>query len=333
MLTLDGVSKVYRTGTFGGGQLQAVRDVSFVVEPGQIVSLIGESGSGKSTIGKMILGLERLTAGTITFNGTNVGTMSRHERREYYREVQGVFQDPFSAFNPIFKADRVFSVIRGEYFPHVPDAEWRAKIDDALGAVGLDPGTVLGKYPHQLSGGQLQRLLVARALLLDIDFLVADEVTSMLDASTRIEVLNMLADLTRDLSILFITHDLNLGYYISDKTLILYRGAIVEMGDTRRIFGNPLHPYTKMLMASVPRLDETWQERDTIAVASIEADLAGTGCVYYGRCPIGDRALGCHEQHPQLIEAEPDHLVACYAVERGLSTSASPHDRAPVSTG
>jgi peptide/nickel transport system ATP-binding protein len=313
--------------------LQAVRDVSFVIEPGQIVSLIGESGSGKSTIGKMILGLERPTSGTISYNGTNLGTLRRRDLKEYYRDVQGVFQDPFSAFNPVFKADRVFSMIRQEYFPHTPDTEWRAKVDQAMDAVGLTAGNVLGKYPHQLSGGQLQRLLVARALLLDIDFLVADEITSMLDASTRIDVLNMLADLTRDLSILFITHDLNLGYYISDKTLILYRGAIVEMGDTARIFSNPLHPYTKMLMAAVPRMDETWHERDTVAIETIETDLAGTGCVYYGRCPIGDRALGCHERHPQLIEAEPDHLVACYAVERDLSTSGSPNGAAPVPTG
>jgi peptide/nickel transport system ATP-binding protein len=179
---------------------------------------------------------------------------------------------------------------------------------------------VLGRYPHQLSGGQLQRLLVARALLLDIDFLVADEITSMLDASTRIDVLNMLAELTdRDLSILFITHDLNLGYYISDRTVILYRGAVVEVGDTARIFDNPLHPYTRMLMAAVPRLDETWQERAEIPVSAIDPDLATSGCVYYGRCPIGSRDLGCHERHPPLVEVEPDHVVACYAVERDMA--------------
>lgn len=332
MLILDGVFKVYRIGTFGGTELHAVRDVSLTVDPGQIVSLIGESGSGKTTIGKMILGLERPTGGSITFKGADVGSMRRSELKLYYRDVQGVFQDPFSAFNPIFKADRVFELIRREYFPDVPNAEWRAKIDDAVESVGLNPATVLGKYPHQLSGGQLQRLLVARALLLDIDFLVADEITSMLDASTRIDVLNMLADLTRDLSILFITHDLNLGYYISDKTVILYRGAVVEMGDTTRIFDNPLHPYTKMLMASVPRLDHPWVERDEIAIQTIEAEIAGRGCVYYGRCPIGERALGCHEQHPALVEAEPDHMVACYAVERDLGIG-NPRGSDRVPTG
>jgi peptide/nickel transport system ATP-binding protein len=324
MLTLDGVSKVYRIGTFGGGQVPAVRDVSLAVRTGEIVALIGESGSGKSTIGKMILALERPTTGTISFKDIDVAALRRSERKAYYRRVQGVFQDPFSAFNPVFKADRVFALIRHEYFHGVGDAEWRAKVDDALAAVGLHADAVLGRYPHQLSGGQLQRLLVARALLLDIDFLVADEITSMLDASTRIDVLNMLAELTdRDLSILFITHDLNLGYYISDRTVILYRGAVVEVGDTGRIFGNPLHPYTKMLMAAVPRLDETWQERDEIPTSAIDADLAASGCVYYGRCPLGSRELGCHERHPSLIEAEPDHLVACYAVERDLATPVS----------
>lgn len=323
MLTLDSVSKVYSVGTFGSGRLHAVRDVSFTVEPGQIVSLIGESGSGKTTIGKMILGLLRPTDGTIDFNGTSVGTLRRRDLKEYYRDVQGVFQDPFSAYNPVFKADRIFAMIKEQYFPQVTAEEWRAKIDDALGAVGLDSASVVDKYPHQMSGGQLQRLLVARALLLDIDFLVADEITSMLDASTRIDVLNMLADLTEhDLSVLFITHDLNLGYYISDRTVILYRGAIVEMGDTARIFDNPLHPYTKMLMASVPRLDSMWAARDEISAEAIaDARLHTSGCVYYGRCPIGSRDLGCHERHPALVEAEDDHLVACYAVERDLPLS------------
>lgn len=323
MLTLDSVSKVYNVGTFGGTQLRAVRDVSFTVEPGQIVSLIGESGSGKSTIGKMILGLLRPTEGTIDFNGTNVGILRRRDLKEYYRDVQGVFQDPFSAYNPVFKADRIFGMIKEQYFPEVGAEQWRAKLERALSAVGLTPESVLDKYPHQMSGGQLQRLLVARALLLDIDFLVADEITSMLDASTRIDVLNMLADLTEhNLSVLFITHDLNLGYYISDKTVILYRGAIVEMGDTARIFDNPLHPYTKMLMASVPRLDSTWGARDEISGEAMEdAQLNTGGCVYYGRCPIGSRDLGCHEKHPTLVEAEDDHMVACYAVERDLPLS------------
>ena len=324
MLELDCISRVYKIGTFGGRELQAVRDVSFTIDRGEVISLIGESGSGKSTIGKMILGLERPTSGTITFNGTDVGALRHDGRKAYYRDVQGVFQDPFSAFNPVFKADRVFALIRREYFRDIADEQWRTKIDDALAAVGLEAGTVLGKYPHQLSGGQLQRLLVARALLLDIDFLVADEITSMLDASTRIDVLNMLAELTdRDLSILFITHDLNLGYYISDRTVILYRGAVVEMGDTGRIFDNPLHPYTKMLMAAVPRLDERWEEREDIPAGAVGADPSTSGCVYYGRCPIGSRELGCHERHPSFVEAEPDHLVACYAVERDLTAAAA----------
>lgn len=323
MLTLDSVSKVYGVGTFGSGRLRAVRDVSFTVEPGQIVSLIGESGSGKSTIGKMILGLVRPTDGTIDFKGISVGTLRRRDLKEYYRDVQGVFQDPFSAYNPVFKADRIFAMIKEQYFPEVIAEQWRAKIHDALEAVGLDSASVLDRYPHQMSGGQLQRLLVARALLLDIDFLVADEITSMLDASTRIDVLNMLADLTEhNLSVLFITHDLNLGYYISDRTVILYRGAIVEMGDTARIFDNPLHPYTKMLMASVPRLDSMWAARDEVSAEAMQdAQLHTGGCVYYGRCPIGSHDLGCHEKHPALVEAEDDHLVACYAVERDLPLS------------
>jgi len=259
MLELDTCSKAYRVGAFGSGELLAVKDVSFSVEPGEVVSLIGESGSGKSTIGKMILRLVRTTAGTITFDGVDISTLEGQGLRSYYRGVQGVFQDPFSSYNPIFKADRVFALIRSAYFAGMSAPSWNAKVASSLAAVNLNPGDVLDKYPHQLSGGQLQRMLIARALLLDIRLLVADEIISMLDASTRIDVLNLLGDLKgRGLGILFITHDLSLGNYISDRTMIMRRGAIVELGPTASVFGNPLHPYTRLLLASVPQLHTKW---------------------------------------------------------------------------
>ena len=181
LVELDRCTKVYRIGAFGSKRLTAVRDVSFDVQAGEVVSLIGESGSGKSTIGRMILRLSPLTAGTIRFKGEDVSRLQGGALRGYYRHAQGVFQDPFSSYNPIYKADRVFKMIGDTYFPHVGVEEWRRKIEAALEAVTLDPTQVLHKYPHQLSGGQLQRLLVARALLLDIEFLVADEIISMLD--------------------------------------------------------------------------------------------------------------------------------------------------------
>lgn len=311
MLTLDNVSKIYRVGTFGGKELHAVRDVSFDIGDREVVSLIGESGSGKSTIGKMILRLISISSGQISFNGVDITSLRNGGLKEYYCHVQGVFQDPFSSYNPIFKADRVFRIIREEFFPQIASAEWNDKIEDSLRAVGLNPDHCLHKFPHQLSGGQLQRFLIARALLLDIQFLVADEIISMLDASTRIDVLNLLAELkSRGLSILFITHDLSLAHYISERAVILYRGCVTEMGATDKIFDHPLHPYTKMLVASVPRLDKKW-EGEEVLLNPKPAELS-SGCVYYGRCPVADKQLGCDKLMPSLVEAEPDHFVACF---------------------
>ena len=284
-LKVDRVSKVYKVGAFGGKELLAVRDVSFEVQPGEVVSLIGESGSGKSTIGRMILRLLPVTRGAITVDGVDIAQLKHKKLKGYWRTTQGVFQDPFSSYNPIFKADRIFRLVRESYFSSVGSAEWKSKLAASLEAVSLDPGQVLNKYPHQLSGGQLQRLLIARALLLDIRLLVADEIISMLDASTRIDVLNLLGELKeRGLGILFITHDLSLGNYISDKTVILRRGAIVEIGATEKVFGNPCHPYTQQLLASVPQLHSRW------SAAPAEPDDAG--------------ARG------ELAEVEPDHLAA-----------------------
>ncbi|MEU0479746.1 ATP-binding cassette domain-containing protein [Streptosporangium sp. NPDC006013] len=282
MLSLEGVTKTYRVGAFGTATLTAVDDVSLDLAPGEVVSLIGESGSGKTTLGKTVLGLLTPTRGRITLDGAPA-----RPGKAYYRHVQGVFQDPFSCYNPVFKADRVLKMIKDEYFPGVAASEWEGRIEKSLKDVGLDPGQVLGRYPHQLSGGQLQRLLIARALLLDLRYLVADEITSMLDASTRIDVLNLLADLkSRGLGVLFVTHDLSLGNYISERAVVLYRGQVVESGPTDAVFGNPLHPYTTKLLSSVPRLTARWDGGDPAV-------------------PAEDVSAG----PSTLVEEEPGHLV------------------------
>lgn len=318
MLKLEGVSKIYRTGTFGGKLLHAVCNVNFDVKDCEVTALIGESGSGKSTIGKMILRLISISSGKILFNGTDITTYKGAVLKEYYRQVQGVFQDPFCSYNPIFKADRIFTTIHDEFFPEMSLAEWQDKLDCCLQDVGLNPGHVLNKFPHQLSGGQLQRFLIARALLLNIKFLVADEIISMLDASTRIDVLNLLASLkTCDLSILFITHDLSLANYISERALILYHGCAVENGITNRIFNQPVHPYTRMLMASVPRLDQRWEKLDVEIERKARELEVIHGCVYYDRCPVADIALGCRDTQPEAVEVESGHYVACYRALSG----------------
>jgi peptide/nickel transport system ATP-binding protein len=289
-LKLDQVSKLYRATTRAGGLTPALRKVSFELKPGEVISLIGESGSGKTTIGKILLRLVQPTSGTVTFDGTDIVSYSGRGLKEYYRHVQGVFQDPFSSYNPVYRAERVFDLVRSSYFAHVGDSEWSAKIDAALDAVALNPGDVLGKYPHQLSGGQQQRLLIARALLLDVKVLIADEIISMLDASTRVDVLNLLVKLKRQgLAILFITHDLSLGNYVSDRTIILRHGAIVEMGATEKVFGSPQHDYTRMLLSAVPELHKKWQHTPLGPVTVSANGAAANGAAANG-ASLNDKA-------------------------------------------
>ncbi|SDE16018.1 ABC transporter ATP-binding protein [Glycomyces harbinensis] len=294
MLELKQVWKSYRVGALGSKRLVAVRDVSIDIAPGEVLSVVGESGSGKTTVGKMVLQLTSVTRGSILLDGVDVTAKGHYERKVYYRKVQGVFQDPFSSYNPIFKADRVFDTVRESYFPQLKRAEWTAKVDDVLQSVRLDPGSVLGKYPHQLSGGQLQRMLIARALLLDIQVLVADEIISMLDASTRIDVLNLLGELReRGLGVLFITHDLSLANYISERVVIMRHGAVVEMGATGKVFTDPQHPYSRNLIASVPQLHRKWSD-DPQTPEELEPD--------------GDREV---DPSP-LTEVSENHWVAAH---------------------
>jgi ABC-type oligopeptide transport system ATPase subunit len=308
-LHIENVSKLYRSSTFGGDLIPALRKVSFDIDRGEVVTLIGESGSGKTTLGKIVLRLISASGGKVVFTGADVSGYHGNQLRDYYRQVQGVFQDPFSSYNPIYRADRVFEVIRDVYFRHMPRQDWYDKVEAALHAVSLNPGDVIGKYAHQLSGGQQQRLLIARALLLDVKLLIADEIISMLDASTRVDILNLLISLKRSgLAILFITHDLSLGNYVSDRTVILRRGAIVEMGDTVKVFGNPRHPYTQNLLSAVPELHRKWHA----AGAEVDSDgnarrqPAANGHPAAGRHPAPAVAL----EPPPLTEFEPDHLVA-----------------------
>nr|BFF20318.1 hypothetical protein GCM10025730_38390 [Promicromonospora thailandica] len=232
-----------------------------------------------------------------------------------------MFQDPFSSFNPIFKVDRTFETLRRSYFPRVSSSDWRGRLEEALAAVSLEPGDILGKFPHQLSGGQLQRLLIARALLLDIELLVADEIISMLDASTRIDVLNLLVELkSRGLGILFVTHDLSLGNYVSDRVVILYKGRVVERGVTAAVFDDPLHPYTRDLLASVPHLDRTWEDVEA-EEAERSAALAGR-CLYHEALAAQGRALGEEASAADgddvgLVEHSPGHFVGCFRLAAG----------------
>ncbi len=305
MLALDHVSKTYKVGAFGGKDLIAVRDVTFSVSPGEVVSLIGESGSGKSTIGRMILRLIEVNKGLIKMDGTDVSSLRGAGLRDYYRTVQGVFQDPFSSFNPIFRVSHAFDMLRGVYGQGVPGPEWTRRVGQALDSVGLEGGQVLHKHPHQLSGGQLQRILIARALLLDTRMLVADEIISMLDASTRIDVLNLLGDLkTRGLGILFITHDLSLANYISERAIILRRGRVVEIGPTATVFGRALHPYTQQLLGAVPRLHERWG-------SDVTTGPAPQACRYHQAVAAGATAGG----ETGLVEIEAGHLVACANID------------------
>ncbi|MEJ6950906.1 ABC transporter ATP-binding protein [Natronospora cellulosivora (SeqCode)] len=294
LLSIQGLSRYFISGIINKEITTAVKDVSFDMKPGKIISLIGESGSGKTTVGRIILKLLSPSEGKIYFKGKDISELnSKEEKKEYYRSVQGVFQDPFSTFNSLFRVSRIFKMVFNNFMPDAENKE--EKILKAISEVNLTPD-LLEKYPHQLSGGQLQRLLIARALLLDVDILIADELISMLDASTRMGVLNLLIDICKEkgMSILFITHDLNLGYYLSDHTLIMRKGRLVEQGDTKKIYENPIHPYTQMLFDSVPDKKERWDRSEEFLPEQIDN--------------IVEKFYQKHEGEG-LKEAEKDHHV------------------------
>jgi len=263
VLEAEDLTRIYELGLFKKRSIIAVEKVSFQIGKGEISSLVGESGSGKTTVARIILKLLRPTAGRVLYRDRDISEFKKgKELIDYRRHVQGIFQDPYASFNLFYKVDRVFNMIFKLFEEPVSENERKIMVDFSLKMVGLNPDEILGKYPHRLSGGQRQRVLIVRSLIVNPEILMADEPASMIDASTRVDVLKVFLDLKEKqrLFIIFITHDLGLAYYISDRILVMQQGRIVEEGKAEDVIINPKHSYTKNLLSSIPTLSKRWED-------------------------------------------------------------------------
>ncbi len=247
---------------FGSGadEVVAVKDANITIDRDRIISLVGQSGSGKTTIARLLLLLIKPTAGSIYYQGEPLKGLNRSARIKYWRQVQGIFQDPYASFNQFYRVRKILQDCYKLFDSPPPSDEQTQQIRKALDQVNLDPDDVLDQYPFEMSGGQRQRIMIARAFIISPQVLIADEPTSMIDACSRSNILNALMNLKdeQDLSIAFITHDMGLAYYVSDKLLIMQEGEIVEEGGVVDVVDNPEHPYTQELLNDVPILEEEW---------------------------------------------------------------------------
>ena len=293
------------------GYVKAVDDVSFEINRGETLGLVGESGCGKSTIGRTILRLYEKTEGTVYFNNVDVFKLRRKEMRELRPKMQIVFQDPYSSLNPRMTVGNIIGeALLDHKLCRKEDYDRRvAKIMDDCGL----PSYYMDRYPHEFSGGQRQRIGIARALAVSPEFIVADEPVSALDVSIQSQIINLMMDLQKEhgLTYLFISHDLSVVEHISNRVGIMYLGSIVEIGPKKNVFSKPLHPYTRALMSAVPIPDPTLK-RDRIV---LEGDIPSPanppeGCKFHTRCPIATEK--CKVDNPKLLNKGKDHFVACH---------------------
>lgn len=292
------------------GEVKAVDGVSFSVGRGETLALVGESGCGKSTIGRLVMGLIRPTAGQVRYAGKDVFALRGEELKEHRKRLQIVFQDPFSSLDPRMKVGKIIS--EGLDIHRIGTRESRREaVAELLRQVGLSPRDA-GRYPHQFSGGQRQRISIARALATNPEFLVCDEPVSALDVSIQAQIINLLRELQRrrGLGYLFISHDLNLVRYLADRVCVMYLGEIVEIATTEELFAAPRHPYTKALLASVPQLHATRSVRERVLLSGEVPSAANPppGCRFHPRCPhaVPESAT----VRPRLVEISPGHAVA-----------------------
>ena len=323
LLEVSHLTKHYavRSGVFGRahGAVHAVDDVSFSIGEGETLGLVGESGCGKTTLGKTVLRLAEPTTGTIRWRGQRIDRLDSGAMRPYRRELQAVFQDPYASLNPRMRAaDIVAEPIRN--FEQATHAQIEARVVSLFEKVGLRADQ-MAKYPYEFSGGQRQRLGIARALAPQPRLIVCDEPVSALDVSVQAQVINLLVDLQQEfgLSYLFVAHDLAVVEHISHRVAVMYLGRIVELAPTRALFANALHPYTEALLSAVPVPDPTARRQRLILAGDVPSPVAlPTGCRFHTRCPYAfDR---CRVEEPVLEEAMPGHQVACHLREIRVTT-------------
>lgn len=300
---------------FGHGESATVAldDFSFAINDGapSITAIAGESGSGKSTAARLLLGFERPSSGSVRYRGRELASLGGKDRREFRREVQAIFQDPFGVYNPFYRVDHLLATPVATFGLAKGRREATTLIETALDTVGLNPADVLGRFPHQLSGGQRQRITIARALLLQPRLIIADEPVSMVDASLRATILESLLKLYRDfgISFVYITHDLTTAYQIAQRLIVLYRGSVVEAGTVARVVKEPQHPYTQLLVRSIPSPDPDQPWGAEAALSDQPEMVAKRGCRFAPRCP---HAMPICGETPPPLFASGGSAVACY---------------------
>lgn len=318
LLEFRNVTKVYTRGLLSQTATVALRDISLKLTESEptILTVAGESGSGKTTMAMLLLGFIYPTSGQILYRGKDISKLKGEERMIFRREVQAVFQDPFAVFNPFYTVDHLLTVPIKRFKLARSKAEARDKMVEALTAVGLRPEDILGRFPHQLSGGQRQRINVARALLLRPRLLVADEPVSMVDASLRANILETLQSLQKNygVSIIYITHDLTTAYHIARSIVVLYRGSVMEAGDVDAVIKSPQHPYTRLLIDSIPwpDINRRWGETE-IKAKEAEIHESDQGCRFLARCPF---AMEKCKELPALYRLSQYQAAACYLFDQ-----------------
>lgn len=298
------------------GQLHAVDDVTFDIAKGETLGVVGESGCGKSTLGRAVLRLHEPTSGEVLFHGKNILKYNKNEMKELKKDMQLIFQDPFSSLNPRMTVSQSIALpltIQGVIKKN-DKAALEQKVREMMDLVGLAQRFV-NSYPHELDGGRRQRIGIARALSLNPQFIVCDEPVSALDVSIQAQILNLMQDLQRDMGLtyMFITHDLSVVKHLADKIMVMYLGTVVEYCDVKQLFSKPLHPYTKALLSAIPVPDPDIQMERIILKGEISLPIEPKpGCRFAGRCNYATEA--CFGQDIPLVESEPGHFTACVRV-------------------